>query len=191
MSEPAQNPPGPPITDEMREQARQTPDSWLYIVDPGYEDSGEDVPPQGVVGAYRIDSDGEIDEQFHHNDEYVPAAPEFEPTNELERVLQRISTGDAPDSDLPHAVLDADILLYADGTDDSALYAAEMSDGTQLVPACTSEARVPEHWPGHRAVPGAALPELLNGFDLGVNLDDPVRAVIPHAVLLQAAEARG
>lgn len=191
MSEPAQNPPGPPITDEMREQARQTPDSWLYIVDPGYEESGEDVPPQGVVGAYRIDSDGEIDEQFHHNDEYVPATPEFEPTNELERVLQRISTGDAPDSDLPHAVLDADILLYADGTDDSALYAAEMSDGTQLVPACTSEARVPEHWPAHRAVPGAALPDLLNGFDLGVNLDDPVRAVIPHAVLLQAAEDRG
>src|SRR5437016_9523139 len=48
--------PAPPITEQMREQARQTPGSWLYIVDPGYEDAGDDVPPEGVVGAYRIDA---------------------------------------------------------------------------------------------------------------------------------------
>lgn len=191
MSEPQQNPPGPPITDEMREQARQTPDSWLYIVDPSYEQSGDNVPPEGVVGAYRIDSDGEIDEDFHHNDEYEPGMPPFEPTNELEGVLQRIATGEAPDSDLPPAVLDADVLLYSGGEDDDSLYAAEMTDGSQLVPACTSPARVPEHWPGYRAVPGAALPELLNGLDLGLNLDDPVRAVIPHDVLVESAESRG
>ena len=56
MSEQPDHPGPPPITDEMREQARQTPNSWLYIVDPGYQESGDDVPPEGVVGAYHIDA---------------------------------------------------------------------------------------------------------------------------------------
>jgi hypothetical protein len=194
MSQEPEQRPGPPITEQMREQAKQTPNSWLYIVDPGYEDSGDDVPPEGVVGAYRIDENGEIDEEFQHNDEYEPSELAFtlpEPTNELEQVLHRIATGDAPDSDLPPAVLESDLLLYAPDEDDLAVYAAEMSDGSQLVPACTSVSRVPENWPGYRTVPGRALPELLNGLDLGLNLDDGVRAVIPHSVLVDTATAQG
>jgi hypothetical protein len=194
MSQEPEQRPGPSITEQMREQAKQTPNSWLYIVDPGYEDSGDDVPPEGVVGAYRIDENGEIDEEFQHNDEYEPSELAFtlpEPTNELERVLHRIATGDAPDSDLPPAVLESDLLLYAPDEDDLAVYAAEMSDGSQLVPACTSVSRIPENWPGYRTVPGRALPELLNGLDLGLNLDDGVRAVIPHSVLVETATALG
>jgi hypothetical protein len=186
--------PSPPITEQMREQARQTPNSWLYIVDPAYQDAGDDVPPEGIVGAYRIDGDGEIDEEFQHNDAYQPSEltyPLPEPTNELERVLHRIATGDAPDSDLPPAVLDSDVLLYAPDEQEAAIYAAEMSDGSQLVPACTSVSRVPESWPGYRTVPGSVLPELLNGLDLGLNLDDGIRAVIPHSVLVETAVARG
>ncbi len=181
----------PPITDEMREQAKQTPDSWLYIVDPGYQESGEDVPPEGVIGAYRIDSEGTIDEDFQHNEEYEPSDENItvpEPTNDLETVLYRIATGEASDAELPGAVLEAELLLYAPEEDDASIYAAEMSDGSQLVPACTSVARVPESWPGYRSVPGNALPELLNGLDLGLNLDDGVRAVIPHSVLLESAQ---
>lgn len=187
-------PDAPPITEQMREQARQTPGSWLYIVDPGYQDTGEEVPPEGVIGAYRIDDNGEIDEEFQHNDQYEPSDLTFEmpePTNELERVLQRIASGEAPDDELPPAVLDATVLLYAAGEDEDAIYAAEMSDGSQLVPACTSEGRVPENWPAHRAVPGRFLPELLGGLDLGLNLDDSVRAVIPHSVLAEVAAERG
>ncbi len=194
MSEQPEQPTAPPITDEMREQARQTPDSWMYIVDPGYEESGENVPPEGVVGAFRIDSAGEIEEEFHHNDEYVPSeftGPLPEPTNALEQVLHAIATGDAPESDLPPAILDAEVLFYApeDGEED-AIYAAEMSDGSQLVPACTSISRVPESWPGHRPIAGNLLPDLLNGLDLGLNLDDPIRAVVPHSVLLETAAHR-
>jgi len=189
-----ETPDAPPITEQMREQARQTPGSWLYIVDPGYQDTGEEVPPEGVIGAYRIDEHGEIDEDFQHNDQYQPSDLTFEmpePTNELERVLQRIAGGEAPDDELPPAVLDAQVLLYAADEDEDAIYAAEMSDGSQLVPACTSVGRIPENWPAHRAVPGQLLPELLGGLDLGLNLDDSVRAVIPHSVLAEAAAERG
>lgn len=190
MSQQPEQQPGPPITDEMREQARETPNSWLYIIDPGYEESGENVGTEGVVGAYRIDSDGEVQE-FHHNDEYVPSMPPFEPTNELERVLNRIATGQAEETELPPAVLDAEVLLYATEEEPDAVYAAEMTDGSQLVPACTSADRVPQQWPGYRTVAGTALPELLDGFDLGLNLDDAIRAVVPHRVLVEAASDRG
>lgn len=184
----------PPISDQMREQAKQTPNSWLYIVDPGYETDGDDIPPEGVVGAYRIDDQGEIDEDFHHNDEYVPSeftGPIPDPTNELERVMHRIAHGEAPETDLPPAVLDAEVMVYAPDPDDTSVYAAEMSDGSQLLPACTSADRVPSSWPGYRIVPGHLLPQVLNGLDLGLNLDDPIRAVIPHGVLVELAEQRG
>ena len=193
MSQQPEHRPGPPITAQMREQAKNTPDSWLYIVDPGYQTDGDDVPPEGVVGAYRIDSDGEIDESFHHNDAYEPSDEAFEipeATNDLEDVLNRIAAGEAPDTDLPPAILDAEVLLYASEDDPDALFAAEMSDGSQLVPACTSASRVPASWPRTRSVPGDELPELLGGLDLGLNLDDGVRAVIPHSVLVQAAASR-
>jgi hypothetical protein len=185
--------PGPQITDYMREQAKQNPNGWLYIVDPAYEDSGEEVPPEGVMGAYYIDANGEIDEEFHHNEQYQPSDLAFdlpEPTNELEQVLHQIATGAAPDSDLPPAVLGSDLLIYAPDDGELAIYAAEMSDGSRLVPACTSVSRVPESWPGYRTVPGRALPELLNGLDLGLNLDDGVRAVIPNSVLVETAAAQ-
>ncbi|GAB3546551.1 hypothetical protein J2S53_002917 [Actinopolyspora lacussalsi] len=176
----------PQITEEMREQAKQTPNSWLYIVDPAYEASGENVPPEGVVGAFRIDESGEIDERFHPNDEYEPGTSTFEPSNELERVLQLIATGHASESELPAAVLAGELLLYAEEDDEDALYEAELDDGSRLVPACTSVNRVPEDWPSYRTVAGARLPELLDGLDLGLNLDDPVRAVIPHDMLTQS-----
>jgi hypothetical protein len=185
--------PVPPITGQMRQQARETPDSWLYVMDPGYADFGDDVPPEGIIGAYYIDSHGEIEENFQFNDEYRPSDLEFalpEATNELERVLNRVATGEAPDSDLPPAVLDAELLLYAPNDEDPSIYAAEMSDGSQLVPACSSVTHVPASWPSYRKVTGRALLELLNGLDLGLNLDNDVRAVIPHELLIETARER-
>lgn len=186
-SQPAQT---PQVTDDMREQAKQTPNSWLYIVDPGYEEAGEDVPPEGVVGAFRIDENGEIGE-FFPNDEYEPTEPVFEPTNELERVLHLVSIGQADENDLPRAVLEAELMFYAESFDDEALYEAEMSDGSTLVPACTSKQRVPEDWPAFRSVSGSELADVLNGLDLGLNLDDPLRAVIPYEVLVDTSRLGG
>ena len=180
----------PPITAQMREYAKEHPSTWLYIVDPGYEAQGENVPQEGIVGAYRIDANGEIDEEFAFNDKYQPSdldSGQPEPANELERVMQQISTGELPESALPPAVLNADLLLYAPSEEDNQVYAAELSDGSQLVPACTSTAHIPADWPGYRQVPGRLLPELLGDLDLGLNLNSAVQAVIPNRVLLQAA----
>lgn len=180
----------PPITEQLREHARQNPGTWLYIVDPGYSDDEGEVPPEGVVGAYRIDERGEIDEDFQFNDGYVPsplATDRPEPTNALEAALERISTGQAPEAELTAAVLAGEVLLYSPDPEERSVYAAEMSDGSQLVPACTSVSRLPADWPGYRRVAGRDLPEVLQGLDLGLNLDDAVQAVIPYGVLLRAA----
>lgn len=190
----AQPTPAPPITEQMRQHARQNPNTWLYIADPGYAEDDGDVPPEGIVGAYRIGADGEIDEEFQFNDAYVPSemtANPLEPTNELERVLVEIAAGQRPEDDLPPAVLDAELLLYAPEEDDRMVYSAEMSDGSRLVPACTSEQRVPEDWPSFRRVPGGWLPDVLDGLDLGLNLHEAIQAVIPNAVLTRTAQDRG
>ncbi|MHA6801587.1 type VII secretion system-associated protein [Bounagaea algeriensis] len=183
-------PHSPPITDAMRAYAREHPDSWLYLVDPAYQED-PDPPPHAVLGAYRIRPDGAVDERFHANDAYRPselASARLEPSTALERVLLRISDGRSAEDALPAAVLDDQVLLYAAAPADTTVYTAEMSDGTHLVPACTSHARVPTFWPACRPVPGHALPALLNGHDLGLNLDDPIQAVIPYRRLREAAE---
>src|SRR5699024_10157946 len=108
---------------------------------------------------------------------------ELEPRTALERTLQRIATGAADENTLPAAVLADEVLLYAESWQDDAVYGAEMSDGSHLVPACTSPGRVPATWPAYRVVPGARLPLLLEGRDLGLNLDDQVQAVIGHRLL--------
>ena len=74
------------------------------------------MPPEGVVGAYRIDERGEIDEDFQFNDGYVPsplAADRPAPTNALEEALERISNGQAPEAELTAAVLAGEVLLYS------------------------------------------------------------------------------
>lgn len=185
--------PTPPITPQMREYARQHPNGWLYIADPGYADGDDEVPPEGVVGAYHIGADGEIDEDFHHNENYQPSELAMnvrEPGNDLERVLTGIATGLLPESDLLTAVLDAEVLLYATSEEDRTVYTAEMSDGSRLVPACTSAQRVPADWPGFRRVPGPLLPAVIGELDLGLNLHEAVQAVIPNSILTRAAADR-
>lgn len=184
--------PDPTITDEMREHAKQNPDGWLYIVDPGYESSGEDdVAPEGVVGAFPIDANGEIRDEFQHNSEYQPSdlvAPSPEPTNDLERLLNEIIEGEKEESELPAAVLAADLLLYSPAEEDESIYAAELSDGSELVPACTSAGRVPEDWPGYKTIAGQDLLDLLGGLDLGLNLHEGVQVVIPNGILAEQAQ---
>lgn len=181
----------PPITESMREYAREHPDSWLYLVDPAY-DTATDPPAEAVIGAYRIHPDGTLDPDFQANEQYQPselAASPLVPSNELEQVLLDVASGQATESDLPPAVLAGEILLYATHAADSTIYTAEMSDGAHLVPACTSAARVPTGWPSYRTVPGSAIPALLDGRDLGLNLDDAVQAVIPHQLLNRSVES--
>ena len=61
----------PPITDELRAQARANPGGWLYAIAPGYDPDGA-VPPEGIVGAWQVDDRGEIVGEFERNPAHTP-----------------------------------------------------------------------------------------------------------------------
>ena len=51
--------PSPPLTDELRAEAKRTPNGWVYVIDPALVD-GERVPPKAIVGAWRVDAEGNV-----------------------------------------------------------------------------------------------------------------------------------
>jgi hypothetical protein len=105
----------PVITDEMRANARANPNTWLYVIDEAFDPNGR-VPPWAVVGAYPVNADGDVVEDFHPNDQYRPSPKALgfpEPANELERALQLVRTGHRPAEDLPAVVLRSTLHVYA------------------------------------------------------------------------------
>ncbi|MEU5567718.1 type VII secretion system-associated protein [Micromonospora musae] len=105
--------PPPMVTDELRRQAKQTPESWIYAVDPAFE-GAEDVPGWAVVGAFRVDERGEIGDEFRRNPNYrpTPVALGFPvPANELENALQLAVTGLGGDEEVRNALREATVLV--------------------------------------------------------------------------------
>jgi type III secretion system (T3SS) SseB-like protein len=190
--------PAPPeITPEMRAGARANPSSWLYVVDPAFDEDAE-IPPWGVVGAYPVDASGEITTPFRHNTGYRPSAvsppvsppvtpPVPAPVTDLERTLRLIASGHRNQAELPGVVLRATLLLYASAPDDRSITGFPARHGTVMVPACTSPASVPSAWPGWREITGAELVPLLYGHPLVLDPAGPVSAMIPAAHLTRAS----
>ena len=176
----------PAITPQMRASARANPHTWLYVVDPTF-DADAEVPPWGVVGAYPVNAQGEIDAAFRRNTAYRPPAAQRARESDLERTLALAAAGRVDQMTLPDAVLRATLLLYAASPEDRAVTGFPTRHGTVMVPACTSPACVPSAWPGWRAVSGRNLVPLLHGFPLAINPAGPVSAMIPAAHLSRAS----
>lgn len=68
----------PEITEELRAQAKLQPGGYLYSVDMEYAKDGIDgaIPPQGIVGAYPVDDEGNIIEEFMPNPNYRKLLPQ-------------------------------------------------------------------------------------------------------------------
>jgi hypothetical protein len=179
----------PEITPEMRASARANPNTWLYVIDPAFDENA-DIPPSGVVGAYPVNAAGEIDQAFRRNTAYRPSPTALrmpEPASDLERTLQLIRSGHVDQAVLPAAVLRASLLLYATSPQDRAVTGFPARQGTIMVPACTSVACVPSAWPGWREVSGRDLVPLLHGHPLVLNPAGPVSAMIPAVHLMRAS----
>lgn len=54
---------------EEKELARKHPNGWVYRIDPKYLKS-QDVPPEAIVGAWKVDENGEIIGEFIPNSRY-------------------------------------------------------------------------------------------------------------------------
>lgn len=178
----------PKITAEMRGNARANPNSWLYVIDEAFDPNGP-VPSWAVVGAYPVNSAGQIVEDFHPNDRYRPSPKALgfpEPRNDLERLLQLVRTNHRPPEDLPPVILNATLFVYALSPLQRTVIGFHNTDGRVLVPAYTSKSLVPKEWPHARAVLGRDVVPLLAGHPVAINPHDVVTAVVPAEHLERA-----
>ncbi len=171
----------PDITAEMRASAKSNPNTWLYVIDPLFE-SEVDVPPWGVVGAYPVDAGGEIEDDFQPNERYRPSPQALRmppPPSPLDELLQLIRTGHRRPEELPPALKNAKLLLYARAAHEYDVIGFPDPQGRVFVPVCTAEEYVPDSWPGWRQVTGAVLAPLLSGHPVLVNPIGPISAIVP------------
>jgi hypothetical protein len=127
----------PPITGALRAEARANPGSWVYAIDRGFEGSLE-VPPQGIVGAWHSNENGELSDEFMPNPNYVPtpqARGWAEPTTALERVLQLAQSGYAPHWQLAREFASSAVFTYSRA--EGGIFLAPAQDGSRLVYAFT------------------------------------------------------
>ncbi|WP_300266990.1 type VII secretion system-associated protein [Microbacterium sp.] len=108
-------PSAPPITEALRDQARANPGGWVYAIDPEFEGTAN-VPPEGIIGAWRSDVTGEINGRFTPNPKYVPSPPARgwpTPTTKLERVLQLARAGHATGEQLEQEFASSEVLIFS------------------------------------------------------------------------------
>ncbi|MBB4687541.1 type VII secretion system-associated protein [Amycolatopsis jiangsuensis] len=186
---PRRGPQGKPeITAEMRDNARTNPNSWLYVIDEAFDARGP-VPSWAVVGAYPVNAAGDVVEDFHPNDRYRPSPKALgfpEPRSDLERLLQLVRAEHRPAEDLPRAILDSTLFVYALSPVQRTVIGFHNTDGRVLVPAYTSKALVPRAWPHARAVLGRDIVGLLAGHPVAINPHEAITAVVPAEHLLRA-----
>ncbi|MDX2395357.1 type VII secretion system-associated protein [Streptomyces sp. NPDC054904] len=181
-------PPVPPVTDALRAEAAARPGGWVYGIDRYFDPAGE-VPPYGIVGAWKVDERGELTGEFQHNSRYRPSPLSRglpEPRDPVEAATQLAATGYGSDGAVRDALLEAVVyLLPGDGRPGIVSYTDEL--GT-FVPVFTSAEHAPASSP---TLVRRAFRELLEQLpaDVAVRLN-PGRSVsvrLPVADLLDGS----
>jgi hypothetical protein len=68
----SQSPSPPSFPDELLSAAAQTPGGWVYAIDPAF-DPRDRIPPEGVIGAWKIDDSGQPTGEYTPNPNYRPS----------------------------------------------------------------------------------------------------------------------
>jgi hypothetical protein len=68
-NKPQQSPAPEAPTPEMIEEARRNPNGWVYVIDGdfGHNDA---VPPECIVGAWKVDASGKLTGEYQANQKY-------------------------------------------------------------------------------------------------------------------------
>ncbi|MEV6947469.1 type VII secretion system-associated protein [Streptomyces sp. NPDC051172] len=181
----------PPVSDYIREAARQAPDHWFWMIDPTW--SGDGVPPEwAMVGKWRSGLDGEIVE-WQHNEDYRPSPRALgwaEPTDPVDAAVQLAVTGYGPAEDVTRALVTADVAAFVT-PGGGLLTAVAPDDEMPVVPVFTS----PDHLraAGHLSFRTLRVPELLEQVPVDhliyLNASGPVSMTLEPDVLREAVEA--
>jgi len=60
-----------PIPPELVAEAAKYPGGWVYEIAPGYDPDGA-VPPDAIVGAWKVDDHGRLTGEFTPNPNFRP-----------------------------------------------------------------------------------------------------------------------
>lgn len=175
----------PPITDALRQSARHQTGGYVYVVDPAYNQDGE-VPPYAIEGAYPVDGNGEVIPDFVHNQNYKPSPTRLglkPPSNQLEDVLQRVTTGHAPEDMLNDTLVRSSVYLMIDPEHPGQLFVAPTGGGARKLQAFTSEDVRPTEWKHWDLIPVKSLLPVLDGVSLQINPGDQASVLIPPGAL--------
>jgi hypothetical protein len=58
-----------PHPEDAVKEALNNPNGWVYVIDEAFKDE-ENVPPQAIKGAWKVDSEGIITGDFIYNPNY-------------------------------------------------------------------------------------------------------------------------
>ncbi|WP_322027876.1 hypothetical protein [Burkholderia sp. BCC1977] len=67
------------ITPDVVQAARANPNGWVYKIEGAYGPT-EYVPPEAVVGAWKVDSNGNLTGDFVENPKYQPGHSKIDTT---------------------------------------------------------------------------------------------------------------
>jgi hypothetical protein len=63
------------ITEAVVQAARENPNGWVYKID-GQFGPQDAVPPHAIVGAWKVNAQGNLTGEFIDNPNYRPAGPQ-------------------------------------------------------------------------------------------------------------------
>jgi hypothetical protein len=69
--------PARPFPPELLAEAKSKPGGWVYAIDPAYAPNGANgaVPPEGIIGAWKIADDGTPTGEYQANSRYGSRPP--------------------------------------------------------------------------------------------------------------------
>jgi hypothetical protein len=173
----------PPVPPELRAQARQSPNTWIYVSDPAF--AGQtDVPAWAVIGGYRVDEHGELSDEFVRNPNYRPAAEALglsEPTNEVEAALRDAVTGQSDDERVRTTLLAARVFVPVNSGGGLAVVDEGLDRG--VVHLFTSEQYLPDEWQHWDRLTGRQLADAVRELYVSVNPGSVLSLRLPGAHL--------
>lgn len=172
----------PPDSPDALEYARQNPGSWLYEIDPFFDADG-DIPPYGIVGAWRIDDEGKITDSFKENPRYRPSPQVLgfpEPTDRLDVAVQLVVAGYGPDDQAVVQLLSSNVLVATSPEGDSDSLWVHEIDGIKGIFVFTSQEQLPNEplfeGGGWRTATGRELASSApDDIDVLININSPAR----------------
>ncbi|MFJ8859672.1 type VII secretion system-associated protein [Streptomyces sp. NPDC102451] len=172
------------MTEAVRAQAAARPGSWVYAIDPFFDPAGE-VPPFGIIGAWKVDARGHLTGEFRHNSKYRPSPQSLgmkKPLDAVDAAIQLAATGYADEAALRNVISSSTVFLIP-----GSAFAEQTNSATgQILTVYTNEYYAPSSVPQLQSIEvSTLLTKLTSHTVLKFNPGSSASVQIPVAELRQ------